>query len=250
MKRLINCLILSACILTGCSTDITIPYQSVNNYPSAKAYWRSVLTKNVNAKGLVNYKGVEHDIVALEHWLNFVAQYGPDNEQEKGQFATKVQRLSYYIDAYNALAMYGVLKSGQLPKNKVRFFLLRKYPVMTQKMSLYYFENEIIRKENEPRIHFALNCMSVGCPYLPAMTWDEDTLDQQLDQATVAFINDPRNIYLKKELQEVWVSEIFDFYPEDFGDLIDYINQYRQEKVPTHFTIKFIDYDWSLNSQS
>lgn len=242
-------LLLFAFIFTGCSSTITIPTQSVENYQSAKTKWRSVLKQHVDAKGLVDYQGVERNILVLEHWLNFVAKYGPNNEQEDGQFVTSKQRLSYYIDAYNALAMYGVLKSGVLPEDKIRFFILRKYPVMGESISLYHFENEIIRKEGDPRIHFALNCMSVGCPYLPAITWNADRLDQQLEQATVQFINDPRNVYLKKDMHEIWVSEIFDFYPEDFGDLIAYINQYRQEKVPVDFTVKFIPYDWLLNRQ-
>jgi hypothetical protein len=59
-----------------------------------------------------------------------------------------------------------VIRSGVRPEQKIRFFLLRKYRVGGEDMSLYALENDIIRPLGEPRVHFALNCMAVSCPRL------------------------------------------------------------------------------------
>jgi hypothetical protein len=69
------------------------------------------------------------------------------------------------------LAMHGVVQAG-IPDSlggfrKVSFFYLQKFNIGGKSMSLYHFENEVIRPLGEERVHFALNCMVIGCPKLP-----------------------------------------------------------------------------------
>ncbi|QUJ66958.1 DUF547 domain-containing protein [Photobacterium sp. GJ3] len=252
MKKLYRMAVLFLLLLSGCSSKIPLEHvseASTNHLEEAKEGWRLVLHQHVNEFGRVDFQGVAGEIAQLEKWLSYVAAHSPDQSPQAEQFNSKEKRLGYYIDAYNALAMYGVLRSGVLPEDKIQFFLLRKYQVGNEWMSLYELENELIRKEHDLRIHFALNCMSASCPPLQQTTWDADTLDEALEQATTAFINDPKQVWIAHKTQTIWVSELFDFYPEDFGPLIPLINQYRQEPVPTDYKIAFIPYNWALISQ-
>ena len=239
-------------ILGGCSTSIPLPPdQPTANAGQSRDAWRQVIERHVDAAGKVDFAAVDKDRQLLERWLGYVAEHGPNRRVNgaTGPFATKAQRLSFYLDAYNALAMYGVLTAGVLPEDKVRFFLLRKYRVGGEWMSLYYLENELIRAEGDPRIHFALNCMSASCPRLPQVPWRVETLDEQLDAATREFVNDRRHVRVDHGAQIVWLSAIFDFYDDDFGPLRDYVDRYRDTPLPASYRLKFMPYDWSLNSQ-
>ena len=239
-------------LLGGCSTSIDLPSdQPIADAAGSHDAWRQVLERHVDAAGKVDFAAVDNDRRLLERWLGYVAEHGPNRQPDNatGPFATKSKRLSYYLDAYNALAMYGVLTAGVLPEDKVRFFLLRKYRVGGEWMSLYYLENELIRAEGDPRIHFALNCMSASCPRLPQVPWRAESLEEQLNSATREFVNDERHVRVDHGAQTIWLSAIFDFYESDFGPLQDYIDSYRAEPLPTGYRLKFLPYDWSLNSQ-
>src|SRR5206468_7312890 len=131
----------------------------------------------------------------------------------------KDARLAYYINAYNALAMYNVLESG-MPKDlnavKVRFFYRNRLGIGGEQMSLYDLENKIIRPMGDPRVHFALNCMVRGCPRLPREPFEADKVDAQLDRQAKEFYNEKRNVDLQPDKQTVRLSQILQFYTEDF----------------------------------
>src|SRR6185503_21342954 len=136
------------------------------------------------------------------------------------------------------LAMYNVVRDGapfHLPSDKVRFFYGDKLLVGGQRISLYAFENDVIRPLGEPRIHFALNCMVRSCPRLPQKAFSADELEAQLEAAAREFFNDARNVRVDAAARAVWLSAILDFYTEDFApagkreSLIAYVNRYRDE---------------------
>ncbi|MEM7469582.1 MAG: hypothetical protein AAF387_22255, partial [Pseudomonadota bacterium] len=87
------------------------------------------------------------------------------------------------------------------------------------------------------------------------VAFDAETLDETLDALTIEFFSKEKHLRLNREKQQVWVSEILKFYTKDFvasgkaNDLIGYINQYRDEKIPADWQVKFIDYDWTINQQ-
>jgi hypothetical protein len=91
-----------------------------------------------------------------------------------------------------------------------------------KKYSLEGIENEILRKMDEPRIHFAINCASVSCPNLLNEAYTEAKLEQQLKAVSISFINDKtKNISANK----IEVSKIFDWFAADFktkGSVIDF----------------------------
>jgi hypothetical protein len=166
---------------------------------------------------------------------------------------TPHDRLAYYIDAYNALAMYGVIRSGAIPKQKIRFFLLRRYLVGNEEMSLYALENDVIRPLGEARVHFALNCMAKSCPRLPREPWDAARLEEQLQAAAVEYFNTPYDVQIDDAARRVHVSELMEFYEEDFQkeapSLIGYVNQFRKQPIPIDYSVEFIPFNWKLNKQ-
>ena len=148
-----------------------------------------------------------------------------------------------------------VVKPGTLEGSGPATIKGKKVCVDGDETNLYDYENKVIRKLGEPRIHFALNCMVKDCPRLPQEPFDAEKLEEQLEQATLEFFGKDKHFYRKADRQEIWVSEILDFYTKDFAssgkaqDLVPYINRYVADNIPTDWRVKFIDYDWSINQQ-
>lgn len=217
--------------------------------------WGRVLTKFVNARGEVDFHALAQDRADLDAFVDYVARVSPRSAPDL--FPGEAAKLAYYLNGYNALAMFNVIDSG-IPTSltgltKVRFFGFRRFPIGGERMSLYALENDVIRPFGDERVHFALNCMSVGCPRLPREPFRADRLNQQLDGETRQFLSETRNLQVLPDHRLVRVSSILKFYPEDFlaksPTLIAYINQYASVRIPAGYQIEFIDYDWTVNSQ-
>lgn len=238
-------------LVCGCATAVRIPDETLPGASDARDAWAQVLRDHVDDQGRVDFVGLGEHPLAFNTWVTYVAAVSPSTHPDR--YPTVADQLAYYIDAYNALAMYGVLHSGVLPEQKIRFFLLRKYPIGGEPMSLYALENDIIRPYGEPRVHFALNCMSASCPRLPRVPWTGAELDDQLEAAAVEFFSAESNLRVDGDVRRVNLSEILRFYSVDFlsegRHLIDYVNRYRSPPIPTDYSIDFIPYDWTLNDQ-
>ncbi len=111
----------------------------------------------------------------------------------------------------------------------------------------------MIRPLGEERVHFALNCMAVSCARLPREPFTAEGLDQQLEHEAERFFAEKRNLEVQPEKRWVRVSEILDFYTEDFtaktGSLVAYINRYHDGRIPEDFEVRFFDHDWTVNRQ-
>ncbi len=220
---------------------------------AALAHWSAVLKAFVNDRGEVDFHRLAKNPADLNAFVDYVAKVSP--ESAPALFPTREARLAYHINAYNALSMYNVIDSG-IPKSlsglgKVWFFGFKKFTVGGRAMSLYTYENDVIRPVGDERVHFALNCMSVGCPRLPTVPFAARDLDKQLDREARRFFAEPRNLELVPATKTVRLSEILKFYQEDFlrrsPNLIAYVNQYAPEKIPENYQTEFIDYDWTVN---
>jgi hypothetical protein len=139
-------------------------------------------------------------------------------------------------------------------------------PLLGEKRSLDDIEHELIRgsgRYNDPRIHFAANCASIGCPALRAEPYLGAELQRQLAEATSLFLGDRSRNRLDGRLLKV--SSLFKWYDEDFekGWLsIESLEQFfadrqedlgltkeQAEQVLTgKIKIEFLDYDWKLNT--
>lgn len=247
-------------LLAACSTVVKVGQADAPQVPLAQAErgYAAVLERHVNTRGEVDFAALQQDpsasgIKALESYVQAIA-IAPLSAA-----ATPDARLAHMVNAYNALSMYNVIASGIPPTHagwaKVKFFLLRKFEIGGSLLSLYAFENDIIRKLNEPRVHFALNCSAVSCPVLPRKPFTAEQLNQELDREARAFFAQPENLVVDHAKRTVFFNEILKFYTEDFTpahapSLIDYAQRYTNQNLPKDYAVAFNPYDWTVaNSQ-
>lgn len=253
MKKILSCLLLLG--LVGCAS-VPRP-DSVDTPPAPPPYeaWSRVLQQFVDEQGRVNFAALAKSRADLDRMVAYVYDIGPNNQP--ALFPTKQHVLAYHINAYNALAMHKVIATG-IPVTlagikKVGFFALGKVQVGGEAISLYEYENKVIRPLGDPRIHFALNCMSVGCPRLPREVFLPATLDAQLERESRLFFAEDRNVRLEVANKTVTLSEIIKFFTVDFlasePTLIGYVNRYRTIKIPADYKVEFSNYDWTINHQ-
>jgi hypothetical protein len=107
----------------------------------------------------------------------------------------------------------------------------------------------------DPRLHFAINCASKSCPPLISVPYEGESLEVQLQENAVAFINDERFNVL--EGNTMWLSSIFKWYNDDFSDEpLAYVTQYAKGELQTRLKnpakgvrVKYLKYDWSMNGK-
>ena len=252
-SRQVVVLALLVALLAGCSTLVPAPSGPAPTVAAAHAAWARVLADFVNPRGEVDFEALARDRADLERYLRHVAVTPLDSLPDGPE------RLAHMINAYNALSMFNVLQSG-IPAshagwNKVAFFILRKLEVGGRSMSLYSFENDVIRpytrSRADPRVHFALNCMALSCPALPRAPFTAGSLEAELERETRAFFARPENFRIDAANRSVWLSEILSFYPEDFvphpaASLLAYANRYAPTPAPAAFEVRFTPYDWTI----
>ena len=158
--------------------------------------------------------------------------------------------LAYFINAYNAVTVKLIL--DHYPLKSIRKLItpwrFKRFELEGEKISLNHIEHQILRKMNEPRIHFAINCASASCPKLFNTAFYAHTMEEQLEEATTLFINDPlRNQLSKKEMA---ISRIFQWFASDFGTKKErhaFIRKYATQPIDKNAKVRFLNYDWQLN---
>ncbi|RIA08664.1 uncharacterized protein DUF547 [Flavobacteriaceae bacterium MAR_2010_72] len=209
--------------------------------------WDKLLKTYVADNGDVDYKGFKNNAVALNKYINYLASQVPTEQW------SKQEQLAYFINVYNANTIKLIIdhyptKSIKDIKNP---WLKNRIKIGEKEFSLSGIENGILRKMNEPRIHFAINCASVSCPKLLNTAYTADNVDALMEQATKAFIqNTDKNKISENRIQ---LSKIFQWYKGDFkdsGSLIDYVNQYTTIKINPDAKVDYLEYDWNLNEQN
>ncbi|HBR14502.1 MAG TPA: hypothetical protein DD723_03030 [Candidatus Omnitrophica bacterium] len=216
--------------------------------------------------GLVNYAAVKDDSALLKA---VVLQLENVKKEEYDRWSQD-EKKAFWINAYNIEAMKLVLDHYPL-KRSLGLQALR-YPansiqqipdvwnqeariILGKKVSLNYIENEILRKEfQDPRIHFAIVCASLGCPVLRDEPYVFDRLDSQLNDAVTKFMQDRKKFNYDAHSNTFYISSIFKWFKEDFekaGGSIAFIKKYipQNKNLPDNGKIQWLDYDWSLNEQ-
>jgi len=216
------------------------------NHNVDHSVWDQLLKKYVDDNGDVNYKGFKQEAKLLNGYIDYLATKIPSENW------SKQEKLAYYINVYNANTIKLIIdnyptKSIKDIKNP---WSKNRIKIGEEDFSLEDIEHKILRKMNEPRIHFAINCASASCPKLLNMAYTADNIETLLEKATKDFISDSDKNKISKE--NVQLSKIFDWYKKDFtknGSLIDYINHYSKVKIDSNAKIYYLDYDWNLNEQ-
>jgi hypothetical protein len=246
------------------------------------AAWTALLKKHVvltdgGKSSQVRYGGFQQDRAALKSYLGALSKV---TQQEFNGWG-KAQQAAFLINAYNAytvekiLTRYPDIRSiwdfGKVFGNpfKDRFFTL-----LGQESSLDQIEHETLRKPgayDEPRVHFAVNCASIGCPMLREEAYVAGRLDAQLEEQARRFLSDrSRNRYNAAD-GRLEVSKIFDWFKEDwtsgyrgfdgkrepirsreqyfagYAALLADRPEHRKLVDEQKAAIRFLDYDWNLN---
>jgi len=216
--------------------------------------WENTLTKFVNEDGRVNYDALKADQSDLNLFVDQLIVADVDA-------LSAIDQKTFWINAYNAITLKVV--SDKYPVKSIRkinFGLVFEIPreVAQGKKSLSYIEHKIIRPLGDPRIHFAINCASIGCPNLPDIPFYTETLDARLDEEAKKFINNPGKVRLDRSTNTLYYSAIFDWFEKDFlvveSDILSYIMKYindsdRQYLEANEVKLKVLKYDWGINKQ-
>ncbi len=225
------------------------------------ADYDAMLSTYVNDVGMVDYKNLLANRIALDQYVEQLAGSSPRSAPEL--FPTKEHQMAYWINAYNALMMRSVL--DHYPVDSVTdikvahgVFTRIKYPVGGTRMSLDDIEKGILLKEfNDPRVHWTLTCASMSCPRIDRHAFVAKGLSERLDQEARNFLQSTRAVVIDKDENVVHVSKYFDWYGSDFGgDAIAYITPYLSESQKSQLAmlnnpkVSFKDYDWRLNDQN
>ncbi len=206
--------------------------------------WDKLLKKYVDAEGNVDYQGFKGDEEILNQYLEFLGENAPSVT------ASREEKLAYYINLYNAATVKLILDNYPVASIKdIKSPWDKKWiNVGESTLSLGAIEHKILRKMDEPRIHFAINCASYSCPKLSNEAYTVAGLESQLEAASSDFVNDTKRNRISGDNAEI--SEIFRWYKSDFtenGDLVDYINKYSETPIAKGTKVQYLKYDWSLN---
>ncbi len=257
------------------SATLASHWANAQAFDHSHAAWSGLLKKHVvllgGGKGSqVRYAGFAQDREALKAYLTSLA--GVNKAAFDG--FNKGQQKAFLINAYNAYTVELILtKYPDLKSIKDLGSLLsspwkqKVAPLLGTTMSLDGIEHDTLRvrgKYDDPRIHFAVNCASIGCPMLREEAFVADRLEAQLEEQALRFLSDRSRNRYSATTQKVEVSKIFDWYGEDFKlghqgitSLESYLGKYAAvlADAPTDrdaikagkASVSFLAYDWALN---
>ncbi|HLB15427.1 MAG TPA: DUF547 domain-containing protein [Burkholderiales bacterium] len=255
---------------------------AVAQFDHSHAAWTALLKRNVvlvdgGKASQVRYAELAKDRTALKSYLAALSKV---TEAEFNGWS-KPQQMAFLINAYNAftiekiLTRYPDIKSiwdfGKLFGNpfKDRFFVL-----LGSESTLDRIEHETLRKKgayDEPRVHFAVNCASIGCPMLREEAYVAERLDAQLEEQARRFLSDRSRNRYDAHKGGLEVSKIFDWFKEDWQSGYrgltgaappvqsreQYFARYakllvdapgdQQAVADGKAPIGFLEYDWTLN---
>jgi hypothetical protein len=206
--------------------------------------FNALLVANVSETGIVNYKGFVENKKLLEDYIALLGESLPTETW------TIEDKLAYWMNAYNAMTIDLIIRS--YPINSIKDLKKpwdqRLWKLGEKWYNLNEIEHQILRKMNDPRIHFGINCASFSCPPLLNTAFNASEVDAQLDKVAIRFINDPRRNSISK--MNIEISEIFSWFAKDFkkdSSLSEFLNKYSKVQIHPKARKKFKKYDWSLN---
>lgn len=224
------------------------------------AAWGQFLARYVRpgagGVNLVDYRGVAPaDRQALKSYIASL-------EAARPTAMNRDAAMAYWINLYNAATVDVILDN--YPVDSIRkigggFFSSGPWDdkvvtVEGRALSLNDIEHGILRPIwNDPRIHYAVNCASIGCPNLMTQPFTSANLAGMLDQSARAYVNHPRGARVQNG--RLTVSKIYDWYKVDFGNsdagVIAHLRQYASGSLAAALggvsSISGTEYDWSLN---
>ncbi|MCF6237902.1 MAG: DUF547 domain-containing protein [Candidatus Marinimicrobia bacterium] len=195
----------------------------------------------------ISYSKIKQD----PRWLRIIKQIETFSPKE---LVTEEERLAFYINVYNIMAMKVVIDNWPLKSIKDVGNIF--WPVWKRvagkvggnEVTLDEIEHEILRPMGEPRIHFAIVCASISCPDLRKEPFIADKLSKQLDEQIIHFFNNPKK-GLYQDKSSTHVSKIFSWFKEDFGGekgVHDFIRRYNKQAADLPIKSD-LPYNWLVN---
>lgn len=225
--------------------EVAPPEPPGERHNVVQAHYDELLASVVDAAGAVDYARLRNERAALDAYLGWVAVAPLSWEQ------LEAPDLAFLINAYNAWVLHGVLQdepARDVDTHKLEFFLRRRYRVAGRWLPLHWLEHRVIRARfDEPRVHFALNCASKGCPPLLNRRYDRHRLVGDLAAAEARTLDDPR--YARWDGDALEVSALFEWFAEDFQPSPEaYLRAARPDWPWSERTeLRALPWDWSLN---
>lgn len=255
----------------GCSTlskeiSLTGKFPDAAFDPDYASY--ALILANVVKGRQVDYLALKASQLELEKVVAGFGALDPDTlaaMEDAGKIA-------FYINAYNSTTLLSITE--RYPVNSIKdisgVWNKRKWSVAGQKLTLDDIEHERLRKDfSEPRIHFAVNCASIGCPPLAPVPYLPETLADQLDSSCRAYFSDSALTYLDSGSGKLHTSKIFDWFGADFksfppdsransdlskkeASIVSFIASFLVEEKAAELltqtrSLKYLSYDWGLN---
>jgi len=226
--------------------------------------WNKVLQEYVK-DGRVNYQGLKTKPIGFNRYIAQLASV------KKADFDdwTKEEKLAYWINAYNAYTVKAILDNYPVKSIKDIPGVWKKLPVTAggEELTLDKIEHKKLREElKEPRIHFAINCASIGCPVLLGEAYRSDKLEAQFSTNIKAMLGNSGQFRLDRGDKQIYLSKILDWFGDDFkgfkgvnfygskkNGVVSFLSNYLPESDKKlvrseKFAIKWLDYDWNLNN--
>ncbi|PAY17324.1 hypothetical protein CKO51_22125 [Rhodopirellula sp. SM50] len=239
-----------------------VPMHSIDH-----SSWNTLLEKYVDSDGRVDYKrwhASGPDQTLLDDYLEHLSTASIAADEK----TTQVHRLAFWINAYNALTLKGILR--EYPTTSIRNHTPKlwgyhiwhdlKLHVGHQPFSLDEIEHQVLRKMDEPRIHFAIVCASIGCPRLLNEAYVPERVDEQLTTNAKDFFSRSQNFRHDVSGKRFYLSAILKWFGEDFGDGQSEVlrriagwlpdSTAQRAALGNAVSVAYLDYNWQLNAQS
>ena len=225
--------------------------------------WHQLLQKYVDTDGRVDYAAWHRNQNDRKQLKSYLEELGKADESRP---ASKEAKLAYWINAYNAVTIEGILRV--YPTTSIRNHTPRVvgYNIWKnlllyagdRKISLNDIEHQVLRKMDEPRIHFAIVCASIGCPRLLNEAYTAEKLESQLVTNSEDFFSRSQNLVAHPKTNELHLSSLISWFGSDFGknqkEQLAYLSPYMPKEARKivqsgNPKVRFLDYDWNLNKQ-
>ncbi len=218
-----------------------------------KKYVRTGAADGINRVEYVKVNGADKKTLEI---------YLAELQKQKVSTFNRLEQKAFWINLYNAKTVQLILQNYPLKSIKDIHLIpnqngpweAKLLEIESQKISLNDIENHILRPLwKDLRLHFALNCASVGCPNLNSSAFTARNLDSLLNKGAKDFVNSKRGVELKGK--QLFLSSIFDWYGKDFGnsdkEILDTLKGFTEPKLQLSIkqftgTIQY-QYDWTLN---
>lgn len=208
--------------------------------------WNKMLQTYVSSSGKVNYSSWKSNTSELNNYINELGADSPNKSWSRSE------KMAYWMNLYNAATIKLILDNYPVKSimdiNNGKPWNKKWIKVGSATYSLNQIENDIIRPRfGDGRIHFAINCAAKSCPPISNKAFTASNLSSSLHRLTKNFVNN--TAFNKISPDQLKLSNIFNWYATDFGDLKAFLGKYTDVEINADATISFIDYDWALNSK-